>query len=98
MNTIAEIDFLTLTFIPCQGSKIWLTQIQKKKVVLITMKGGGSSKQRAQDILTLKKMVEEGKMKPLIDRTYSMGQIAEAHKYVEKGHKVGNVVTKILEE
>ena len=62
------------------------------------MKGGGSSKQRAQDILTLKKMVEEGKMKPLIDRTYSMGQIAEAHKYVEKGHKVGNVVTKILEE
>ena len=62
------------------------------------MKGGASGKQRAQDILILKKMVEEEKMNPLIDRTYSMEQITDAHEYVERGHKIGNVVIRIIDE
>ncbi|OAB37005.1 alanine dehydrogenase [Paenibacillus macquariensis subsp. defensor] len=57
--------------------------------------GQGIAKVRFEDIIFLKDLMETGKMRSVIDRHYLLDQIAEAHTYVEKGHKKGSVVIKV---
>lgn len=45
-----------------------------------------------ESIRFVKNLMEQGKFKPVIDRKYPLGQIAEAYRYVEKGEKIGNVI------
>ena len=47
---------------------------------------------KKEDVIFLKKLVESGKYKPLVDRSYHLDKIVDAYKYVETRQKVGNIV------
>ena len=55
----------------------------------------GIGRYRKADLLLIKDLVEAGKYRPVIDRTYSMDEIVEAVSYVESGQKTGNVVIRV---
>jgi NADPH:quinone reductase-like Zn-dependent oxidoreductase len=76
--------------------KRYSAKLQYKKALTPTGKyisvDEGTPKIHIEDLILLKEQVETGKIKPVIDRLYPLEQIAEAHRYVEQGHKKGNVV------
>jgi len=69
---------------------------QSGKYLNVLTDSGTSMKIDVADLLTLKDYIEAGKLRSVIDRRYSLEQIVEAHRYVDQGHKKGNVVITVL--
>lgn len=86
-----------LTTVPTPASivqMLWTSKLSKKKVKFIAA-SLRNPKKKAKDLATLKRIIEDQKFRPVIDRKYALSEIVEAHKYVENEKKRGSVVISI---
>jgi NADPH:quinone reductase-like Zn-dependent oxidoreductase len=87
-NDLYDIIFDTVGKISYKKIKLLL----KPEGKYISVVSSGHAQSRIKDLITLTELVESGKIRPVIDRIYTFEQMVEAHRYVELGHKKGNVV------
>jgi NADPH:quinone reductase-like Zn-dependent oxidoreductase len=87
----------TLVIVGGEGGGRWFGGIDRQLRVMMSRFGGQKlrtfiSTQNHEDMIVLKKLIESGKLTPVIDRTYPLSEVPEAIRYLEEGHAQGKVV------
>jgi NADPH:quinone reductase-like Zn-dependent oxidoreductase len=93
IKSLKENGVYLLTY-PKLGRSIrgrWTSWRSNKKVIC------GTATDSTEDLIFLRELIEAERIKPVIDRTYPLEQTAEAHRYVEAGEKIGNVVVTMMQ-
>ncbi|WP_099364333.1 NAD(P)-dependent alcohol dehydrogenase [Fredinandcohnia onubensis] len=80
-----------------ESSQMYQTMIQRSWLSMSGKKKFMTFLQRANqnDLVSMKEFIEDGKVKPVIDRSYSLSEVPEAFRYFEKGHSQGKVIIEI---
>jgi NADPH:quinone reductase-like Zn-dependent oxidoreductase len=92
-----DVVFDAVAKIPASQGKASL----KKKGIYLNVHRDSHSRsvhRRVEELLLLKELIEAGKLKPVIDRIYPLEKIVEAHRYVDRRHKKGNVAITVVSE
>lgn len=87
-----DIIFDTVGKIASSKQKI---SLKKDGTYINILSMSNNFKLKVEDLNFLKEIIEEGHLKSVIDRTYQFEQIVEAHRYVDEGHKKGNVIIRV---
>ena len=82
---------ITLSIFPF----VFWTAISSNKKAMIMATGLRPPAERTKDLIFIAELLGKGKIKPVIDKKYSLENITEAHRYVDKRHKKGNVIVTI---
>jgi len=77
--------------VPSIGKK----SLKKNGTYLNVLTSLSGIKSSSKDLILLREIIEAGHLKSIIDRLYTLEQIVEAHRYVDRGHKKGNVVVTV---
>ena len=70
----------------------WINLTSKQKARV----GGGMDCEKQENLEFIKTMIEEGRLKTIVDKVYPITEIVEAHRYVDTGRKKGNVIISLV--